>query len=49
MICPQCNNSNLFITPILKYRDNGGWKIVGEEEWCIRRNCNYQEEIWSKK
>ena len=44
MKCPECNNHSILVTPIVKYRNTGGWKVVGEESWCIRRGCNYQEE-----
>lgn len=45
MSCPNCNHNSIRESTIVKYKDNGGVKIVGFEEWCVRRECNYQYEF----
>jgi hypothetical protein len=45
MRCKQCRRGNLRKFPIAKYRDNGGYKNIGREIFCMNPNCNFQRDI----
>ena len=42
--CKKCGK-RVYTQSIVKYKDNGGFKFVGKEEFCTNINCDYQRDI----
>lgn len=49
MSCPICHQLSLRQQSIVKYKDYGGVRVIGVEEFCMNRDCNFQEEIYCKR
>ena len=44
MECPKCKKF-LKEQPVVKWKNNGGTKIIGKQKFCPNMNCHYEGPI----